>query len=132
MELFSKEMSALSPEVIGERLTFYKEQLQLFHWQTSSYSEHKALCELIGEINTLRDDIIEKIMGYSGKRIRSYKLSLFEDYQGGCCISTANEILNFATQLKKYAESNKMHDIDNLADTLSGAAAKAKYLFTLK
>lgn len=132
MELFPKEYANLSPELIGERLTFYKEQMQLYHWQTSSYAEHKTLDDLITSISDLRDEIIEKVMGYSGRRIRSYKLLPFEEYRIDSCMTISTEILNFAAQLKNYAQSNKMHDINNLADTLSGEAAKAKYLFTLK
>jgi hypothetical protein len=37
----------------------------------------------------------------------------------------------FASSLKSYAEINSYHDIANLADALSGEAAKTKYLLTL-
>lgn len=130
--LFPNNLQVLSPELIGERLTFYKEQMQLFHWQTTSYAEHKTLDDLITSVGGLRDEIIEKIMGYSGKRIKTFKLSSFQEYQSGSCMNLATELLNFASQLKRYAEDNNMHDINNLADTLSGEAAKAKYLFTLR
>jgi hypothetical protein len=39
--------------------------------------------------------------------------------------------MDFASNLKRYAESNSYHDIANLADALSGEAAKTKYLLTL-
>jgi hypothetical protein len=37
----------------------------------------------------------------------------------------------FASDLKAYGEANKFHDVCNLADALSGKAAKTKYLLTL-
>jgi hypothetical protein len=37
----------------------------------------------------------------------------------------------FASDLKAYGEANRFHDICNLADALSGEAAKTKYLLTL-
>jgi hypothetical protein len=39
--------------------------------------------------------------------------------------------MGFASSLKSFAESNGYHDIANLADSLSGEAAKTKYLLTL-
>jgi hypothetical protein len=39
--------------------------------------------------------------------------------------------MDFSSNLKRYAESNSYHDIANLADALSGEAAKTKYLLTL-
>jgi hypothetical protein len=42
-----------------------------------------------------------------------------------------NELLSFASSLKAYGENNSYHDICNLADALSGEAAKTRYLLTL-
>jgi len=42
-----------------------------------------------------------------------------------------SELISFASSLKSYGESNGYHDISNLADALSGEAAKTKYLLTL-
>jgi hypothetical protein len=42
-----------------------------------------------------------------------------------------SDLLSFSSSLKSYAESNSYHDISNLADALSGEAAKTKYLLTL-
>jgi hypothetical protein len=39
--------------------------------------------------------------------------------------------MTFASDLKMYGEKNSFHDICNLADALSGEAAKTKYLLTL-
>lgn len=45
--------------------------------------------------------------------------------------SVINELLSFASELKAYGEKNSFHDVCNLADALSGEAAKTKYLFSL-
>jgi hypothetical protein len=39
--------------------------------------------------------------------------------------------MKFASSLKMYGEKNGFHDVCNLADALSGEAAKTKYLLTL-
>jgi hypothetical protein len=46
-------------------------------------------------------------------------------------MSVAENLCMFASDLKAYGEANKFHDICNLADSLSGEAAKTKYLLTL-
>jgi hypothetical protein len=67
-------------------------------------------------------------MGYTGKRPGPYKIEALTNCTGSQCVS---DLLSFASSLKSYAESNGYHDIANLADALSGEAAKTKYLLTL-
>ena len=49
--------------------------------------------------------------------------------------STSNvvvdELISFAKSLKEYGEMNCYQDVCNLSDSLSGEAAKSKYLLTL-
>lgn len=123
-----KMSSELNLDVICGKLLFYQEQLHLLHWQTSSYAEHKALGGLYEYIESFRDDIVEKLMGYTGKKPGVYKLIPLESKQSTNVIV---ELMEFACSLKEYGEKNKFHDICNLADSLSGEAAKTKYLLTL-
>ena len=132
MELFPKDMGNLSLEGIGGKIAYYKEQLQLYHWQTQSYAEHKTLDEMITNVKSLGDDIVEKVMGYSNRRIKNFKIEPINNYNTGCCINIANDIIRFSVQLKSFANENNMLDVGNLADALSGIGAKYKYLFTLK
>ena len=67
-------------------------------------------------------------MGYTGKRPTPYKIEPLTNCTGDECVSN---LLSFASSLKSYAETNNFHDIANLADALSGEAAKTKYLLTL-
>ena len=118
----------LNLETIAGKLTYFHEQLHLTHWQTTSYAEHKALGKLYEYVQDFKDDVIEKLMGYTGKRPAPYKIEPLINCTGNECVSN---ILSFASSLKSYAESNSYHDIANLADALSGEAAKTKYLLTL-
>jgi len=118
----------MSLESIASKLTYFHEQLHLTHWQTTSYAEHKALGKLYEYVQDFKDDVIEKLMGYTGKRPAPYKIEPLINCTGNECVSN---ILSFASSLKSYGESNGYHDIANLADALSGEAAKTKYLLTL-
>ena len=120
--------SEMSLEGIAGKLTYFHEQLHLTHWQTTSYAEHQALGSLYDYVQDFKDDVIEKIMGYTGKRPAPYKIEPLTNCTGMQCTL---DLLSFASQLKAYGEVNKFHDVCNLADALSGEAAKTKYLLTL-
>jgi len=127
-EMMSRAAVDLSLESIAAKLTYFHEQLHLLHWQSTSYAEHKALGKLYEYVQDFKDGIIEKIMGYTGKRPGPYKIEALTNCSAGQCVS---DLLVFASQLKSYGERNGFHDVCNLADSLSGEAAKTKYLLTL-
>jgi len=131
--LFPEEMmgdkgSSLTLETIAGKLTHIQEQLHLLHWQTTSYAEHKALGKLYEYVQDFKDGVVEKLMGYTGKRPGAYKI---EPLGGANATSVVSELMSFASSLKAYGEKNSYHDVCNLADSLSGAAAKTKFLLTL-
>jgi hypothetical protein len=124
----SSSSEGLTLETIAGKLTYFHEQLHLTHWQTTSYAEHQALGSLYDYVQDFKDDVIEKLMGYIGKRPAPYKIEPLTNCTGMQCTL---DLLSFASQLKAYGEVNKFHDVCNLADALSGQAAKTKYLLTL-
>jgi DNA-binding ferritin-like protein len=132
--LFPQEMlskatgSELSLESIAAKLTYFHEQLHLTHWQTKSYAQHQATGALYDYVHDFKDGLIEKLMGYTGKRPGAYKIEPLTDCTAEQCVS---DIMSFASSLKMYGEKNAYHDVCNLADALSGEAAKTKYLLTL-
>lgn len=134
LSLFPDEMknkmagSELSLESIAAKLTYFHEQLHLLHWQTTSYAEHQALGGLYDYVHDFKDGVVEKIMGYTGKRPTPYKIEALTNCKPEQCVS---DLLAFASALKMYGEKNSFHDVCNLADALSGEAAKTKYLLTL-
>jgi DNA-binding ferritin-like protein len=129
--LFPEEMmksGELNLETIAGKLTYFHEQLHLLHWQTKSYAEHKSLGKLYEYVQEFKDGVIEKLMGYTGKRPDVYKIEALSTADSN---SVVTALMDFSSNLKRYAESNSYHDIANLADALSGEAAKTKYLLTL-
>ena len=127
-EMLSSSGGELSLESIAAKLTYFHEQLHLTHWQTTSYAEHQATGALYDYVHDFKDGLIEKIMGYTGKRPGPYKIEALTNCTAGQCVS---DLLSFASQLKSYGERNGFHDVCNLADSLSGEAAKTKFLLTL-
>jgi DNA-binding ferritin-like protein len=129
--LFPDEMmksGELNLETIAGKLTYFHEQLHLLHWQTTSYAQHKALGKLYEYVQDFKDGVVEKLMGYTGKRPGAIKLEQLTATDPNAVVTA---LMDFASNLKAYGETNRFHDIANLADSLSGEAAKTKFLLTL-
>ncbi len=129
--IFPKEMmkSELSLEDVASKLTYFQLQLQLIHWQTTSFSQHKALDKLHSFVLDFKDEVMEKLMGYANTRVRAFAIPSLDKSSSEELVSS---IISFAYTLEKWAESKQYCDIENLAQSLSGAAAQTKYLLTLK
>lgn len=116
-------------ESVAGKLTYFHEQLHLLHWQTASYAEHQALGSLYEFVHDFKDDVIEKLMGYTGKRPKAFKIDPLKDESSSTLVVIALE--KFAYELYLWAGENKYCDVENMAQELSGKAAKTKYLLTL-
>ena len=127
-EMMKASSEGLTLETIAGKLTHFHEQLHLLHWQTTSYAEHQALGSLYDYVHDFKDGVVEKLMGYLGKRPQAYKI---EPLSAATPMAVVENLCMFASDLKAYGEANKFHDISNLADSLSGEAAKTTYLLTL-
>lgn len=127
-DMLKSSNAEMSLEGVAAKLTYFHEQLHLLHWQTQSYAEHQALGGLYDYVHDFKDGVIEKLMGYTGRRPTSMRIEPIITTSAEAVVS---ELMAFASSLKSYAEINSYHDIANLADSLSGEAAKTKYLLTL-
>jgi hypothetical protein len=127
----SKGSSSLTLETIAGKLSYFYEQLHLLHFQTTSFAEHSALGTIYDKVGDFQDEIIEKIMGYTGKRIKAYKIDALKDYSSGMPNTVVRELVTFAKDLQEFGEANNMPDIENVAQSLSGEAAQTLYRLTL-
>ena len=109
-------------------------QLKLYHWKTTSFSRHKASCELIGELTDITDKIIEALQGSKNERLEIPKnfntITLFSHTDE----SMEELIIYFKEWLIEkfplYLHKNDT-DILNLRDELLQSLNKTLYLFTL-
>jgi DNA-binding ferritin-like protein len=128
-EMIKSSSEGLTLESIAAKLTYFHEQLHLLHWQTTSFAEHQALGTLYDDIQDFKDDVVEKLMGYMGRRVKAFKFEPIVDTANAMAVVSA--VQSFAYELEMYAEANKFCDVENMAQDLSGKAAKTKYLLTL-
>lgn len=130
-EMLSNAGGELNINSIANKLTYFEIQLHDLHWSTRSYAEHMALGSLYEKVFEMKDDIIEKMMGYLDTRAKIGQVTGIKDYNPSLPLAVTSQLIEFAKQLENYASVNNMPDVENLAQELSGSAAKTKYLLTL-
>jgi hypothetical protein len=127
--MMSSSEESLTLEVVAARLSYFFEQVHLLHLQTPSHAEHSAL-GFWDYIVDAKDEILEKLMGYEGRKLKAYKIDLITDYAPGAPNKVVGEVKSFAKQLENFADARGYGDISNLAQSLGGEAAKTLYLLT--
>lgn len=127
-EMLNSSQEAMTLESIAAKFDYFFSQFHLLHLRTSSYAEHMAL-NLWQDMPDDKDEFLEKLSGYTGRKLRSYKFLPIVD--NVIASNVVQDLKSFAKDLKSYADSNGYQDIANLADTLSGKASKTLFLLTL-
>ena len=131
LNLFPNEMlksSDMTLEGIASKLIWFELQLHMGHWQTSSYAEHEAL-NLYDTIHSFTDDFMEKLMGYNRRKIKELKIPpIVPNINSSNIVS---DIITYSEELSNFAKTNGYSDLDNMAQELSGNAAKVLFLLTL-
>jgi Family of unknown function (DUF5856) len=120
---------ALTTEEIAGKLAFFHEQFHLIHWETRTFAEHKATGAFYEFLQDFKDDVVEKLMGYTGKRIKGLKIEPIKPSADS--MDLAEQVMKFAKELESYGDSTGYGDVSNMAQALSGETAKLKYLLTL-
>lgn len=104
-------------------------QIHVFHWLTTSYSQHKALGDLYDDIHDKADEFMEKYMGKYGRNIGANSASIIS-YNA----SNVNEVIDsfeaFLVGLTAELDP-KDTDLLNVRDDMLGIVSQTKYFLTL-
>lgn len=110
-----------------------REQIKLYHWQTKSFSRHKATDGVIDTLDELIDKYVEVYMGRYGRPKMTSRNNMVHVKN----LSEAN-IVRFIKQCISYLQSElvkglKPQDTDliNLRDEMLADLNQLLYLFTL-
>jgi hypothetical protein len=109
-------------------------QIKVFHWQTSSFSEHKALDSTYDSLSELIDEFIETYMGIYGRPFSpngSFTFSV-DNYEGNNLTSFIDEASSYLKNFNSDPQINNNTDLLNIRDEMLGSLNKLKYLITLK
>ena len=116
---------------IATQTAMHFEKIQFVHHNTLFFSQHVSLNEAYDKVQDLRDEIIEKAIGYTGQRYKCLKLECIDNTPDKILQEVVSDMISFATYLRKWAVDNSYDDIENLAQSYSGIAAHIKYFITL-
>jgi DNA-binding ferritin-like protein len=130
-DMMMNSAPSLSLDKIKAKLNYFELQLHELHWQTRGFAEHGALGIIYEKVFDLKDEIVEKIMGYTGTRTKAMSVDTIKDYAPGMAEQVVRELKIFASQLEEFGEAENMPDIENIAQSLSGEAAQTLYRLTL-
>lgn len=107
-------------------------QLRVFHWQTSSYAEHKAFGKTYENLDDLVDNFVEAYFGKYGKlkAKMSYNIVL-TNYEDNAQLFVDESIDNIK-QMSVDLDSVNDSELINILDEILAELDTLKYLLTLK
>ena len=131
-----KTLNIKIDEFVSYTMSFLN-NIQVFHWQTQSYSEHEALGEYYESLTLLNDKFVESWQGNQNTRLKfsegPYSLENYFSKE-----ETKNKILDFkkhVTTMSGYVaelnESNEFDDIENILEEISETNSRTLYLLSL-
>ena len=131
-----KKLNLKIDEFVSYTISFLN-NIQVFHWQTQSYSEHEALGEYYESLTLLNDKFVESWQGNQNTRLKfsegPYSLENYFSKE-----ETKNKILDFKKQVTTMSgyvaelnESNEFDDIENILEEISETNSRTLYLLSL-
>ena len=131
-----KTLNIKIDEFVSYTMSFLN-NIQVFHWQTQSYSEHEALGEYYESLTLLNDKFVESWQGNQNTRLKfsegPYSLENYFSKE-----ETKNKILDFKKQVTTMSgyvaelnESNEFDDIENILEEISETNSRILYLLSL-
>jgi hypothetical protein len=96
----------------------------LHHWNTSSYSEHKALREFYEKLSDLADTFVEAVLLDKSKSISSGK-ALFLGENG---LELVKYVYNQTNIYRNSPGFPQMSEVQNIVDEIAAACRHANFL----
>lgn len=111
------------------RLHDSKQQTIVWHHQTTSYAEHKALNKYYDEIVDLIDELVESVSGVYG-RPQGYSVATLQNYTGHeQLVKYYKGLYEFVQKERKTIYQDSW--IQNQIDEICTLIAQTSYLLTL-
>jgi len=107
-----------------------RDQVKMYHWQTKSFSEHKATDELVGTLDTNIDKFVEVYMGRYGRPLIKKTLPVKNLTVTGIRTFITRSTNWLTTKLPRMLKKTDS-DLLNIRDEILGDLNQVKYLFTL-
>lgn len=109
-------------------------QVHLWHWQTTTYAEHKALGDYYEFLQSKVDELAEFFMGAGGS-IKKFKHTDIKDYSKDAVRQAIQSYKDELAYSQRQLMNNENPAFDSMGDTILDIVKesdKVLYLLTLK
>lgn len=106
-------------------------QLRIFHWQTTSYAQHKAFGKAYEQFDELIDTFVEAFMGKYGRSKANVNYTVELDNLGDDFISVIDSFIEYLYSLNNDLQSENDSELLNIRDEMLTVLDRLKYLLTL-
>jgi hypothetical protein len=106
-------------------------QLRIFHWQTSSYAQHKAFGKAYENLDGLIDEFVEVFMGKYGRSRAANSYNIELDNLGDNYLEVVESFIDYLISLTDDVDPVDDTDLLNIRDSMLGELNRLKYLLTL-
>jgi DNA-binding ferritin-like protein len=105
-------------------------QLRIFHWQTTSYAQHKAFGKAYEEFDDLIDTFVEVYTGKYGRTKASVRYTIELDNLSSDYGQFIDEFIAYLNSLTSELSAEDT-DLLNIRDEMLAVLHRLKYLLTL-
>lgn len=125
-------------EQIGEIAMIFlafRDQLKIYHWQTTNYARHKASDSLVGVLTTQMDRFMETIQGSYDVRMKipnNKQTIQFSDQNDSNILGLFTAFKEWLTESLPSQIKPSDKDLSNIIDEILASVNNTIYLFTLK
>ena len=106
-------------------------QIRIFHWQTTSYAQHKAFDKAYKHLGDQIDEFVEVFMGKYGRSKAGTSYTIELDNLGNNFLDVIDTYIEYLIDLNGELDSVKDSDLLNIRDGMLGEFNRLKYLLTL-
>jgi len=123
---------SLDGEKIQTAMLQMQKQYQIFHWQTTSFSQHKSFGKIYESLDENIDTFIETYMGKYGRVMAASKFNLeMFNYSDLNFSAATDSYIEFLIGLNDMLDETRDSDLLNTRDEILGSLNRLKYLLTL-
>jgi DNA-binding ferritin-like protein len=102
--------------------------VKISHYATTSFAAHSAFDRTFETLEDLIDEIAEKVIGYTGIPVTQLVIGTVT---ASSPMEVGGEIIKVAKKIEDFATKKGYPDLQNVAQSLSGAGAQLQYLARL-
>jgi DNA-binding ferritin-like protein len=106
-------------------------QLRIFHWQTSKYTQHKAFGKAYEHFDGLIDEFVEVFMGKYGRSKAATSYSIELDNLSENYVEVIDSFVMYLVNITDEVDPVNDTDLLNIRDSMLAVLNRLKYLLTL-